>query len=517
MASNSKHERATGGDPSAHSISEPSSIFTNDATPGTLPDSIPKAISRPVSTTRSDSPGVSKLWLLTVACALVSILLFWWSNQASGDRIVVRFKEGHGIKPEDRLRHKGIDIGTVEKVSLNQELRHVEVQIRVSKETRSLICKGTQFWIVRPVLSTDAITGLDTILGAKYIAIEPGPEGSSFESTFEGLENAPALAPRDGAVEIVLDSPTRGGLENGAPLLYRGFRIGQVLSVGLAVDAKTVRTRCAVDPEYRELIRQNTVFWNRSGWRVDIGITGIRLDADTLAQIIAGGIEMATPENAGPIVNTGHRFVLHDKPEDEWLNWKPALAHGPAWSNLESKLLQPSRIALRWQERSFGFRRNKQLLGWCVPLSDGSIICLEQLVAPPSSAIADSSTIEIEGHSFKLTELNRKESTKSKCIRYELPQRLPNTVTVWPKEDLRYANLGEQRSVVVVGSEATITTAIDSARLSTSDETWKIDSSINLGNDALGLPVIDVESGKLLGFIGGTKNAYEIHLLQTGQ
>lgn len=477
---------------------------------------IPKAITRPLAQPVTTQGRISKLWVLTAICALVSIVLFWWSNQSTGDRIIVRFEEGHGIKPEDRLRHKGIDIGRVERVALDESMRRVEVHIRLPKETRSLVRKGSRFWIVRPVVSTETISGLETILGAKFIAIEPGPLGSELASEFDGLESAPALAPRDGAVEIVLDSQTRGGLDSGAPLLYRGFKIGQVLSVGLAIDAKTVRTRCAIDPEYRQLIRQNTVFWNRSGWRVDIGITGIKLDADTVSQIVSGGIEMATPENAGAIVNTGHRFVLHEKAEDEWLQWKPSLAHGTAWSSLESKLLQPSRLALRWQERSFGFRRNKQQLGWCVPLSDGSIVSLDDLVRPKTDAIADTGSIEIEGQSIKSTDVMIKGEMQSRCARYTLPQPLPSTVSVWPKDDIYFANPNETRSIVVVSSEAKRTTAIDAARLSSDvDGTWKIDPSIVLGNDILGLPVIDVETGKLLGLIGTADNTNFVHLLRT--
>ncbi|MCU0720400.1 MAG: hypothetical protein MUC83_11900, partial [Pirellula sp.] len=81
--------------------------------------------------------------------------------------------------------------------------------------------------------------------------------------------------------------------------------------------------------------------WNRSGWKLNIGITGVKIDADSMAQILTGGIEMATPQSDEAAVNTGHAFVLYDEAQPEWLAWQPSIGHGVDWQEKEKALPNP--------------------------------------------------------------------------------------------------------------------------------------------------------------------------------
>ena len=62
---------------------------------------------------------LSRMWLITVSCLLIAIGLTWSAIRSPGTTIEIRFSEGHGLKPGDAVRYRGIDIGHVEKVTLN--------------------------------------------------------------------------------------------------------------------------------------------------------------------------------------------------------------------------------------------------------------------------------------------------------------------------------------------------------------------------------------------------------------
>ncbi len=249
----------------------------------------------------------------------------------------------------------------------------------------------------------------------------------------------PISTAKDGALEITLDSSTRGGLSNGAPILFRGYRIGSIIQVGLAADARSVRARCAIDPEYRDLVRPSSRFWNRSGWKLNIGITGVKIDADSMAQILTGGIEMATPQSEEPSVNTGHSFVLYDEAQPEWLEWKPSIGHGLDWQEKEKALPTPIRMALRWQERTFGFRTNKQSAGWCLPLDDGSFLCLFEQVVAPADALSDSIMIELAGVAVKREELAVEivGNPNGKLARFRMIVPIDAALVRWPHKQIR--------------------------------------------------------------------------------
>ncbi|MEO8497490.1 MAG: hypothetical protein ABI614_20660, partial [Planctomycetota bacterium] len=55
----------------------------------------------------------SRLWIVTVLCLIVTVVLFASANRNRGTHIAVRFQQGHGIKPGDVLRHRGIEVGEV--------------------------------------------------------------------------------------------------------------------------------------------------------------------------------------------------------------------------------------------------------------------------------------------------------------------------------------------------------------------------------------------------------------------
>ncbi|XZE18736.1 MlaD family protein [Pirellulaceae bacterium SH449] len=450
-------------------------------------------------------------WLIAVISVCASLGSFLYVYRNSGTSIVVEFQEGHGIKPEDRLRHHGIDIGEVTKVELSGDMTRVLVSIRLQPNASDIAREGTQFWIVRPSLSFDSISGLDTILGAKYLSVKPGARDARRTSRFIGLEVSPIASPKDGSLEITLDGSARGGLSNGAPILYRGYRIGSIVQVGLATDARSVRARCAIDPEYRDLVRPSSRFWNRSGWKLKLGLTGVKIDAESLAQILTGGIEMATPQSNEPTVSTGHSFVLYDEAQPEWLAWQPSIGHGVDWQEKGSAMPLPIRMALRWQERTLGFRTNKQISGWCLPLDDGSFLCpMEQIVAP-SAALKETVVLEFAGVAAKQEDLILEiiTGTDDKLVRFRTSLPIEVKLDLWPASRLARSDETDSSFVVSSGDPA-YPIIIDGTRIKKTDSEWRIESGIISNADLVGAPVVDYLGNNVVGVIGKQGKEYVI-------
>ena len=112
----------------------------------------------------------------------------------SNPQITVAFESGHGIKPGDALRYRGIEVGRVSAVVLNPAADRVEVEIELERKSAALARQGSQFWIERPRVSLSRVSGLETVVGANYLGVIPGPEGSPASRRFEGLETPPTLS-----------------------------------------------------------------------------------------------------------------------------------------------------------------------------------------------------------------------------------------------------------------------------------------------------------------------------------
>src|SRR5215212_8224569 len=71
----------------------------------------------------------TRMWWLTAACAIVALVLVGTAWHSSGPRVTIQFVEGHGLRPGDAVRLRGIDVGIVENVVLNPALDRVEVTV----------------------------------------------------------------------------------------------------------------------------------------------------------------------------------------------------------------------------------------------------------------------------------------------------------------------------------------------------------------------------------------------------
>lgn len=562
-----------------------------------------------VSAQSRSSRAGTKLWWLTAICLLTSIGLSWWSLKPQGPTITIQFKEGHGIQVGNRLQHHGIEVGEVTAVTLTPQADGVVVKVRLHPQATRLATTGSQFWIVRPRLSLTKISGLDTVVGAKYLGVQPGPDhgelvtqfvgletplsftdseateielrfkegnglsigdsikhrgivvgevssvtlnqgfsgvivkarllsgaenmarsGSLFwverptinaseirgldtllsgrfiavhpgskdappQTVFEGLEQAPPADVPEGGVEIVLEALRRGGLQRGVPVMYRGMRIGHVISVGLARDAATVEARTWIDGAYKDLIRDNSRFWMNDGFDVSIGLKGVKLSTDTLSNLVIGGVSLATPPQPGASIKTGQRFRCADKPEDEWLQWQPRLPVGAAAVLPKGTLPQPVRTTLRWYERRFGFKREQQLDGWGLWLQGGRLLVPSNLVNKPAKAI-DVMPLEAGGESWTIGKSNV--SLLGSLSFVSLDRVEPNEPAGWSPARLKHVVDPIDVLVVTASSEVPITIA--AARLKPIDVGhWSIDPSVPLTASHHGACVIDPSDGSVIG------------------
>ena len=228
----------------------------------------------------------SRMWWLTLVCLILAIILAWQSMPQKGQRITIHFPQGHGLKAGDTMRYRGIKVGTVSTINLNAGLSGVDVVVELKPDGGAIDREGTRFWIVRPRISLTEVSGLDTAIGAKYIGVSPGDPAGPQRTEFEGLSAAPPDELDYGGLEIVLRSDQRYGTSPGAPITWRGVKAGKVLSVNLSPDARHVNITVRIDRPYRKLVRTSSKFWVNSGFGVDIGLTGVKLNADSLTTIL---------------------------------------------------------------------------------------------------------------------------------------------------------------------------------------------------------------------------------------
>ena len=145
--------------------------------------------------------------------------------QDRGLQITVTFDDGSGLKAgQSKVMHLGVEIGHVADIQLSPDQKHVLVRIHLQRSAVAFTKKGTSFWVVRPEISTESISGLGTVLSGPFIDSTAGSGESQTE--FTGLEKAPATL--EEGLRIVLKAPGLEHLQSGSPVYYRDVQVGVI-------------------------------------------------------------------------------------------------------------------------------------------------------------------------------------------------------------------------------------------------------------------------------------------------
>ncbi|MFN3190084.1 MAG: MlaD family protein [Aureliella sp.] len=414
--------------------------------------------------------------------------------KADSESVVIHFPGGEGLEVGDAVRYRGITIGEVTEVVLNEDLTSVTVGVRLVGAAKDFARAGTQFWVERPRLDLTEIRGLDTLLGGRYIAVQPSVDESEPQSDFVGLGEPPPLPRREGSLEVQLDANSRFGLFRGAPIAYRGLEVGRVSNVGLARDGATVKVNCVIEPEYTDLVRANSEWWVSGGLQVEASLSGVNAHFDSIASLLRGGIAFGTPDSPGDLVVTGHRFRLSQTPQDGWRDWQPRIAVGK--HHLEgAKLPEPIRVVARWNDglaSVIGLGR-KTAETWGIMDDDGLLRVPTTFFDAANQKDHDVS-IEVRGKSIVLL--------PETAQRNEFTTRLlaPSGIDVdaWPAT--MFGKWNGKSVLLIVNPELSEPLALDNTRLAFDGENGiRVAKGVPISKTLEGSPVVDAETLRVVG------------------
>lgn len=245
----------------------------------------------------------SLVWLIPLLAAIIGAtqVVTWLLEK--GPEITVSFTTGEGLEAgKTRVKYKDVDIGQVTKVTLGQDATKVLATIQMAKEADRFIAADTRFWVVRPQIGTGGVSGLNTLLSGAYIGAAPGVAKET-KKEFTGLEAAPGVPPGVKGVEYRLHGDNLGSLGAGSPIYYRHVKVGQVASAVLDKLGQGIDMQVFIEQPYVGLVGTDTRWWHASGVDLRLDANGFKLNTQSLATLVTGGIAFEAPSGQKPAAN----------------------------------------------------------------------------------------------------------------------------------------------------------------------------------------------------------------------
>jgi len=260
------------------------------------PPDIPEAVAAPKSTR-----SIQLVWLIPLVAVLVGGWLAVRAIIEKGPTITISFETAESLEAgKTKIRYKEVEVGLVNSVELSKETKSVIVTAEITKTAEPYLVESTRFWVVRPRISGGGVSGLGTLLSGAYIGVDIGKSGKPTRH-FTALKEPPVFSFEVPGREFVLHSSDIGSLENGSPIYFRRFQVGQVASYALDQDGTGVTLKVFVNAPYDRYVTPDTRFWHASGIDVTLDASGIKINTQSLVALVSGGLAFETPAGSAAL------------------------------------------------------------------------------------------------------------------------------------------------------------------------------------------------------------------------
>lgn len=266
------------------------------------------------------------LWLFPIIAVLISGWLFFDYFKKKGPVITIYFDDASGLQAEKtRVKFRGVTIGYVKAVTISEDTKDVIATINLQKEAELFAVEGSKFWLVKPKVSLQGVSGLETLVEGTYIAAQPGQPNAELKNDFFGSLNSESTDSLENTTAYFLETANAESVNAGDAVTFRGLNVGSITKVTLSKNSRVVLIQFNMQNKYVKLIRDHTAFWRKIGIQAKLGLFGSEVKINSVDSIMRGGVELFNPEPPGAQAKAGARYNLSAAPPKGYEKWNPSL------------------------------------------------------------------------------------------------------------------------------------------------------------------------------------------------
>ena len=260
----------------------------------------------------------SGIWAIPVIALVLGLYMVAQTWLTQGPEITIVFDTASGLQQgKTKVKYRNVDMGLVEKVSLNDDLKGIVATVKLDRQAAGLLRKDTRFWVVTARIGVGNISGLDTLLSGAYIQLSPGI-GEAGKRKFVGLEKPPVTPAEAPGLRLTLTNDLASSISEGDTVLYKGYKVGRVENMTFDTTKRKIVYEIFIDAPYHELVTTSVRFWDVSGVSLSADASGFRIETGSLDTILFGGVAFAIPPGIkdGAEVEQQSEFKLYSSYRD---------------------------------------------------------------------------------------------------------------------------------------------------------------------------------------------------------
>jgi paraquat-inducible protein B len=254
------------------------------------------------------------IWIVPLIAIAAATALAVRTYLRTGPTIKIKFESAEGLTVgQSDVRYKNVPVGKITDIDISDDLEEIVATVELSRNFGKLAVEDTRFWVERPRIGVGGVSGLNTLLSGAFIGVDVGVSKNRADH-FIGLEKPPGILRDQRGSSFRLIAQDGGSLAIKSPVYIRREQVGSISDIALAADGHSVEIEVFIDSPYDHVVTDQALFWNASGMDVTLDSSGLRLDTQSLATVVAGGIAIGfrDPDHPGKPAKADSKFVLYD-------------------------------------------------------------------------------------------------------------------------------------------------------------------------------------------------------------
>jgi paraquat-inducible protein B len=237
---------------------------------------------------------LTSIWMVPLIALLIALWLAWQYFSELGPKVQIVFESSAGLKAgQSQVKMRDVPVGVVKNITLLEGKKGVVVTLQMNRDVKDYLNKNTKFWIAKPKIDTNGISGLDTLMSGSYVAMY-GDKGEGGQNYFVGLEEPYIDKDAISGKRYRLSAPDARDLTPGANVYYRKIKVGNLESVRLAEDGEKVNFTVFIEEPYTKFVNSQTQFWRTNYMTFNYHDNVFRVDIAPIANLLNGGIALST-------------------------------------------------------------------------------------------------------------------------------------------------------------------------------------------------------------------------------
>ena len=255
---------------------------------------------------------LSPIWLIPLLALVVALWMVWQESAGAGPQVRVLINDAEGLEAgKTPVRVRNVDVGRVTEISLTDDMSAAVLVIEMNENTQRMLAIDSEFWVVKPRIGRQGVSGLSTLLSGPYVRLQPG-SAEATSTRFKALEEPPVTPQQTPGRRVTLTSSVNAAVVVGDTVQYNGLAVGQVEKVSFDVDNRSMEYQVFIRQPYDELLTDNTRFWLQSGLSLRWSANGLDVSLGSLESLLGAGINFGVPEGqpSGAKIEENRAFEL---------------------------------------------------------------------------------------------------------------------------------------------------------------------------------------------------------------